>query len=264
MADTVTTFDEFKKRWDGIHNFLMAGECTPFSYQLPPLEEVLDVLRKDPESRFLVGSPRTDEHSREPAPEEWKTMPIDEFLEQPFSLGHFGISKYFGAGQLLAGFDEGVVQPFRNAFEEAGFRFSDWFKPYIFASGPNCCSTFHMDFSHVLAWQHYGTKHFTSLADPDRWAPYGTRREYFAMDAKDRPGKPEDLTPEDIVDNVMPPGAVLWNAYLTPHWVCGEDEASLSVNISFRGLRLDGNLCPREAEVEAWRKEAAAAGAKAQ
>ncbi len=47
----------------------MTGECVPFSYTMPPIEEVLDVLRKDPDSRF--------------------------------SLGHFGIDKFFQKGEML-------------------------------------------------------------------------------------------------------------------------------------------------------------------
>ena len=254
----VSRFDEFKERWGGVHNFLMGGEVTPFHFDLPPIEEVLDTLRADPETRFLIGSTDVNDHSREKAPESWKTMPIDELIEQPFSVSNFGISKWDVPGGMLDGFAETVSEPLRAAFEQAGFAFSDWFKPYIFASGPGCCSTYHMDFSHVLAWQHYGTKHFCSLADPDSYAPTELRRAYMGMAQADRPLRPENLAPEEIVDNVMPPGAVLWNAYLTPHWVCGEDEASLSVNISMRGLTLDGSLCPREEEVQSWRAAAAA------
>jgi hypothetical protein len=254
----VTTFQEFKKRWDGIHNFLMGGECTPFSFTLPPLVDVIQTLRNDNETRFLVSSGDVNNHSREPAPQQWHMMPVDELLEQPFSIGHFGIEKWDVPGGFLEGFGDSVVRPLREAFEAQGFRFSDWFKPYIFASGPNCCSTYHMDFSHVLAWQKYGVKHFYSLRDPDRFAPTELRRSYLGMPQADRPHRPENLSANDIVDNVMPEGAVLWNAYLTPHWVCGESTASLSINISFRGLTLDGELCPREAEVQRWREEASA------
>ena len=48
--------------------------------------------------------------------------------------------------------------------------------------------------------------------------------------------------------------SVLFNKLLTPHWVeaVGE-EVAVSLNISHGGLRLRGELCCNERELEAWR-----------
>ena len=48
--------------------------------------------------------------------------------------------------------------------------------------------------------------------------------------------------------------SVLFNKLLTPHWVeaVGE-EVAVSLNISHGGLRLRGELCRNERELEAWR-----------
>ena len=49
----------------------------------------------------------------------------------------------------------------------------------------------------------------------------------------------------------MTPGDVLFNKLLTPHWVqaLGE-EVAVSLNISHGGLRLDGEVCRNESELE--------------
>ena len=89
---------------------------------------------------------------------------------------------------------------------------------------------------------------FNGLLDPYRWAPLEQ-----AVDPDWRAGiiKPADLRDGDVLSYVMPPGAVLWNQPLTPHWVDagitdagGADEVAASLNISHGGLRLDGDLSP--------------------
>ena len=251
----VNSFEEFRSHWGGIHNFLIEEGVIPLTYDPPPLDDLLDLLRTDPDSRFLQGTPDVNNFDRAPAPEEWKSIPIEDFANKPFGLGHFDISKFDYPGGPLDGFNEGVTRPLRDAFEREGFTFSDWFKPYIFSNGPGCCSTYHMDFSHVLAWQQYGIKHFCSFRDPDRYATPRERRGYMDLDVSERPGMPDAFDKTDVVDHKMEPGSLLWNAFNTPHWVCAGDSASLSINISFRGLRLKGTVCAREAEVDLWREE---------
>ena len=31
---TVRTWDEFRQRWDGVHNFLLADACVPFAFAM--------------------------------------------------------------------------------------------------------------------------------------------------------------------------------------------------------------------------------------
>ena len=42
---TVRTWTESQRRWSGVHNFLLAGECVPFAFDLPPLDRVVAELR---------------------------------------------------------------------------------------------------------------------------------------------------------------------------------------------------------------------------
>ena len=65
---------------------------------------------------------------------------------------------------------------------------------------------------------------------------------------------PAELKPEDALCYTMKEGDVLWNAFLTPHWVEASDAVAMSFNISHGGLRLDGQLCPHEQEVEDYRR----------
>ena len=62
--------------------------------------------------------------------------------------------------------------------------------------------------------------------------------------------RPVDLTDDDTLCYDMPPGTVLWNAQLTPHWVSSAAErVAMSVNLSHGGLRLNGELYPFEQEL---------------
>lgn len=84
--------------------------------------------------------------------------------------------------------------------------------PIVFISGKGSATNYHMDFSHVLAWQIYGTKRFCGLVDPDRWASREARVNY-------KPGafpKPADIREEHSLCYDMRPGDKLWNVLLTP------------------------------------------------
>ena len=60
--------------------------------------------------------------------------------------------------------------------------------------------------------------------------------------------KPDALREADTLCYEMGPGAVAWNAMLTPHWVEAGDEVAMSINFSHGGLRYQGQLCPHEQE----------------
>ena len=121
--------------------------------------------------------------------------------------------------------------------------------PIIFISGAGCSTNYHMDFSHVLAWQIYGAKRFCGLKAPGRWAPWKTRVNYKNYELT----MPEAITPDDALCYDMKPGDVLWNALLTPHWVDASEGVAMSVNLSHGSIRLNGRLCPFEQELEDFR-----------
>lgn len=261
MSDTVDRWGQFHARWHGMHNFLMAGECFPIEYELPPPDQIVDMLRRDPDSRIQPSSDG-GKATRVDISAAFRALPLDTAMEQRFSLAHFKLANFYGRGQLLDGFEDAVLNRWRDLLTEHGFVFNRC-GAYIFISGKGCGSSYHMDFSHVLAWQRYGIKRFCSFRDPHRWAPVDLRkrflREYATYHEWFTP--PEAATPHDIHELVQTPGTVVWNTFLTPHWVlAGKDEVAVSINISHGGLRLaDGPLCPHEEEVEQWRKETAAA-----
>jgi hypothetical protein len=63
------------------------------------------------------------------------------------------------------------------------------------------------------------------------------------------------MSEQDELSYLMQPGDVLWNAFLTPHWVEASDSVTYSINISHGGLRLNGELCRHEQELEDWRAQ---------
>lgn len=249
---TVRTWDQFQQRWNGVHNFLLADACVPFAFALPPLDRVVSELRDDPQTRITPGT-RGDRLQLDNIAEDFRRRPISQALETPFALAHFELARFDAPGKFLHGFEQGVMVPWRAALAANGFTY-DRCSPIIFISGRQCATNYHMDFSHVLAWQIYGRKRFCGLQDPDRWAPRETRVNYQAGQL----ARPGELTEADARCHDMRPGDVLWNALLTPHWVEAGEEVALSVNISHGGLRHHGQLARNEQELVEYRRLTAA------
>lgn len=240
---TVSTWTEFRQRWAGLHNFRMAGECAPFHFKLPALDRVIAELRDDELVRITTGA-RGNQLALEDVADEFRAQPIEAAMAGPFALAHFKLSRFDAPGKFLHGFETKVLDPWRTALRAAGFTFERCY-PIIFISGKNCATNYHMDLSHVVAWQIHGTKRFCGLQDPQRWAPHALR-----MKAKGpQVSKPAALTETDTLCYDMPPGSVVWNAMLTPHWVEAGDEVAMSINFSHGGLRYQGQLCPHEQEL---------------
>ena len=100
------------------------------------------------------------------------------------------------------------MEPWQHALKSAGFTWTRCY-PILFISGPNCATNYHMDYSHVLAWQLYGTKRFSGLKDPERFAPLETRIHSAGIT------KPDAIQDDDVLSYDLKPGDVLWNAFLT-------------------------------------------------
>ena len=243
----VDTWQEFQKRWAGVQNFLMAGECVPFDFKLPPLARVVEELRADADARITPGT-RSDRLELADVAAAFRALPVERALESSFALAHFQLARFDAPGKFLHGFTRAVMDPWQQALQANGFTFERCY-PIIFISGKGCATNYHMDFSHVLAWQICGTKRFCGLQDPDRWAPREVRVDYKPEGFT----KPAALTESDALCYEMRPGDVLWNALLTPHWVEAGAEVAMSINLSHGGIRYRGELCPHEAELMAHR-----------
>ena len=243
---TITTWSDFRNAWDGLINFLMDGECVPFAFDMPPVKDVIDEIRRDPDARILPGT-RGDSLNLTDIAEEFRKIPVEDTLDRQFQLSHFKLSNFYGVGQLFHGLEEQVLDPWRASLADAGFTWTRCY-PIIFISGPDSATNYHMDRSHVLAWQRHGVKRFVGLKDPARWAPLGER-----VLPGGKMSRPTGLSEQDVLAYEMQPGDVLWNALLTPHWVEAVDHVTYSINLSHGGLRLNGKLAPFEQELEDWR-----------
>jgi hypothetical protein len=246
MHRTVTTWQEFREAWDGLTNFLMEGECVPFAFDMPSIERVVDEVRRDPEARISSGR-RDVTLDLSDISTEFRALPIAEAMTASFQIGHFKLQNFYGPGQLFHGFEEQVMEPWRQALAAAGFTWTRCY-PIIFISGANTITNYHLDYSHVLAWQRHGTKRFCGLKDPDRWTTLEQRMHHRGI------VKPDAITTADEFAYEMTPGTVLWNAMLTPHWVEASDGVAYSINLSHGGVRLHGRLSPHEQEMEDWRR----------
>eukprot|EP00038_Savillea_parva_P004260 m.135717 g.135717 ORF g.135717 m.135717 type:complete len:371 (+) comp11422_c0_seq3:310-1422(+) len=181
----------------------------------------------------------------------FRAAPLDEALAVPFSLAHFQLARFFARGDFLEGFDVLVLEPWKAALRGAGFEF-DRCLPYIFISGARDVGSFHHDVSHVVAWQIEGVKTFCGLVRPSELHPESERRKHGQSVSP-----PAGLTESDVLAVHMPPGTVLFNQLLTPHWVQSPlDGVAFSINLSHGGLRRSGagrGLCRNEREHEAYK-----------
>jgi hypothetical protein len=247
-VSTVRTWEVFQQRWDGVHNFLVADACVPFAYAVPPLERVVAELRDHAEVRITPGT-RGDRLNLADTAAAFRALPVGRALETSFALAHFHLEPFDAPGRCLHGFFRQVMEPWQQALAAAGFTFERCY-PIVFISGRHCATNYHMDFSHVLAWQVHGRKSFCSLRDPDRWAPREVRVNHRAGELT----RPAELTAADVLCHDLQPGDVLWNALLTPHWVEAGEDVAMSINLSHRGVRYQGQLCRHEQELAAHRQ----------
>ena len=249
MMKTVSTVDELHANWADVVNFRMAGECVPLRYDFPPVETIVDRLRQDDAAKIRSGIPGNSLDISSTI-EGFTELPIEEAMKRPFGLAHFSLSRFYGNGDILEGFEEQVMVRWRQFMADAGFT---WHRcnPIIFISGPRCATNYHFDRSTVIAWQITGTKKFCGLRDPDRWLPVPPMAEHGPAE----PGaisKPPGITEADVLACTMSPGDVLWNVILTPHWVEAGESVAMSVNLSHGGLRHRGTLCRNDAYLHQW------------
>jgi hypothetical protein len=243
MRIEVKNRDEFIETWNGVRNFLFHPEYFEFKKDFPPVEEVVDILRKDEQARVTIpGDLSEDEKAKLAA--EFRELPIESVIDRPFALAHFFLHNFYGPGKFLHDFQEKVMIPWRTFLASAGFTWQRCY-PIIFISGRNCHSSYHMDNSHVVAWQIWGVKTFNAFQNPSHYAPLDT--------CVNNPGSlrsvngPPDHSPDDVLSYRMEKGALLWNQILTPHWVPADDGVAMSVNISHGGIRFGGQFSPNEA-----------------
>ena len=224
-------------------NFLLASELFAFEMKMPPIADVIDILRRDDETR--VRSPVETIKDEEGELTRWvRTAPIEELIDTGgFAMSNFELSRFYEPNNFLHEFQDRIMIPWRTFLSQQGYTWQRC-APYIFISMHGISSTFHADYSHVLAWQVYGEKTFNGFWEPEKYAPIedvvirGKAPRSIEVPAHD---------PEDVLSYKMKPGDVLWNQLLTPHWVvAGIDEPAFSINISHGGVRHRGMFLANE------------------
>ncbi len=243
MQIIVRSKDDFHRYWNGPKNFVFDPNFFQFDMDLPSAEDIVDILRKDSDARVQFLSDELSESEKDVLSEKFKTSPLEEAIEMPFSLAHFYLKNFYGPGKFLEHFQDRVMIPWRMFLSQMGFTWQRCY-PIFFISGRGCSSSFHVDVSHVLAWQVHGVKNFNGFKEPEKYAALDTcvndRKTIMRI-------TPPEVDPTDVLSYRMTPGDLLWNQLLTPHWVtAGDDEVAVSMNISHGGVSLHGNFCPHE------------------
>ena len=240
---TARTVEQFLAHWHDTRNFLLGPDLISFALQLPSAEQLVDILRTDDKSSInFFGA--TDESEAEALRQRFRTGPLEQVIDLPFNLAHFDLQRWFGTGQFLTDFQRQVMIPWRTFLSAAGLTFMRCY-PIIFISGKRRSSRYHVDNSHVLAWQTHGVKTFHGFKDPEKYAPIQDVVDNRTAYASDLP--PAGIVAADLLSYRMEPGALLWNQLQTPHWVTGtDDEIAVSINISHGGVQHQGQFCPNE------------------
>jgi hypothetical protein len=242
MQRLATTPDDFVDHFGQKQNFLIGPQCIEFGLSFPPVEEVIDILRQDPASKVRAG----DELAADDAFCEWvRSAPLETVIDEGhFGLSNFELAAFYGPGQFLHRLQDEVMIPWRTLLASMGFTWQRC-APYIFISTAGVSSTYHADFSHVVAWQLEGEKTFNGFLDPDKYAPI---HQNIVRGSFERTPKPPPYDPDDVLAYHMGPGDLLWNHLLTPHWVdAGKDRPAMSLNISHGLVRHRGQFSPNEA-----------------
>lgn len=253
----VSTPQGFNDLWGGNRNFLidpglfLSGQ-NPLT-SLPPLAEIVDRLRVDPKARITCNT-EARRIDLSDISGWFRSLAIGDAMEQAFNLAHFELEPFMQPGGFLSGVREHLLEPWQAFLRAQGFTW-ERINPIVFISGRNSLTPYHMDLSHVLAFQCYGEKRFSALTDPERYAPRALR-ERFVRERATYPQwfhMPEDLKEEEVMAMDMAPGTLLWNVFLTPHWVSSlHDRPSMSINISHGGLKRNGEYCAFEREASPW------------
>lgn len=241
-VEVVTTWEEFRRKWDGRQNLLLRGEMFPHSFTPPGMETVLDEVRKHEKTRIQHAylNEQTSFYATKVDDffPEFVDLPIEQALKTPAGVANFEARNFAGPGQVLEGINP-ILDDWYHNLSRHGFDYTGTLRVFFYS----CARTntgYHYDDGYVLAWQITGTKRFCWLKEPDKWCPPELRREtannYKVM------RKPEELTPDDVIECEMHPGDVLWNVMLTPHWVYSLDEPTFSINLVHNGLRCDGRV----------------------
>jgi hypothetical protein len=226
----------------------MNPDLAKFDFKFPSLDRIVDELRHDEEASIGKGARSARLDLAQLPADEFRAIPIDQVMRSPFTLAHFSLRRFDAPGKCLHGFGDKVMKRWETALAAHGFTWDRCY-PIIFISGKGSTTNYHMDFSHVFAWQVYGVKRFCGLVNPDQWANRDARVNYKPANFP----RPTAIREEDSLCYDMRPGDQLWNVLLTPHWVEAGDEPAMSINISHGGLRYHGNLSPNEEELEQYR-----------
>ncbi len=89
------TADDFRQLWNGELNFLIDPELFKFELPLVPVEEVVDILRRDSEARIQFLDDSLSDAEQHDRVEKFKAAPIEEAVEMPVSLAHFHLHRTY-------------------------------------------------------------------------------------------------------------------------------------------------------------------------
>jgi hypothetical protein len=150
MVTTANTWAEFRQHWSSRQNIILGKAIFPFQFNLPPLVNVVDSIRKSPKARILKGKKADAVALKEFYPE-FVGLPAEKAAHSPVQLSHFELREFTGPGGVFEGMND-VFEKWYASLTAHGFTWTDTQRAF-FLSGPDCHTNYHYDSSYVLAWQ---------------------------------------------------------------------------------------------------------------
>jgi len=114
--EVVTSWAEFRQKWSGGEkgqNFLIRDAMFPFKFQPPPLEDVMDAVRRHENTRIQKtrrdASQLTGSAKFEPFPE-LRDVPREEVMQAVIrdgvNIAHFDAREFAGPSQVFDGLNK--------------------------------------------------------------------------------------------------------------------------------------------------------------
>jgi len=140
----------FTEHWGQKQNFLIASECIFFDMGMPPVEEVVYILRRDP-AATVCNAEQEPVETDESFVDCSKTAPLEQMIERGgFGIMHLDLHHFYDPGQFLHPLQDKVMIPWRTFLSMQGVTWQRC-APYMFIIVPGMPSIYHADYSNVLA-----------------------------------------------------------------------------------------------------------------
>lgn len=225
------------RSWERSRPVRLKSKVIDCNLALPDDDHILRELQTDSETRVTLLK---DGDAPQDGRNWFRTASIDQLKSSCARIVHYDLQRFYGASSFLAGFQEKIMIPWRMWLTCQGFVWQSC-HPVLFISLGCAHSTYHSDSAQGLVWQARGTKLFYFPRAVEDVAPI--KRNYGRIQDSETAPK---IVKRHFSSDLLVPGNLLWNPFLTPHWTEATTDISLTFTLFHVGLSKDGRIAKRE------------------